>query len=140
MGPMNNLLLIQLLLLALTLTPTASVHAEVIDYSWWDRHYETSGLFTYVAGGYSRSARLPDADPIQVGVNDPSFKTNRDVARILVMPPGSVVVDPNAFTSRAQSDFGKNHAQTRTITSGFAESEDRQFYDGRSHSMIAESI
>ncbi len=131
---------LQLLLLALALAPHAPVRAEVIDFSWWDRHYETPGLFTYVAGGYSRDARLPEELPIQVVVNDSSFKTNRDVARILVVPPGSDVVDPNALTARAQSDFGQNHAETRTFTSGFAESDDRQFYDSRSHSMNAESI
>ncbi len=130
----------QLLLLALVLMSHAPARAEIIDFSWWDRHYETPGLFTYVAGGYSRDARLPDEPPIQMVVNDSSFKTNRDLARILVVPPGSDVVDPNALTARAQTEFGQNHAETRTFTSGFAESDDRQFYDSRSHSMHADSI
>jgi hypothetical protein len=137
---MNNLRLNQLLLLVLAMVPHAPVRAEVIDFSWWDRHYETPGMFSYATGGYTRDARLPDEPPIQVVVNDSSFKTNRDVARILVLPPGSVVVDPDALTSRAQSDFGQNHAETRTFVSGFGESEDRQYYDSRSHSMNAESI
>jgi len=132
--------LFQLLLLALALTSHTSVRAEVIDFSWWNPHYATPGLFSDVRGGYSRDARYPDEPPLQVVVNDSSTKTNRDVARILVVPPGSVIVDPNALTARAQSDFGQNHAETRTFTSGFAESNDRQFYDSRSHSMHAESI
>ncbi len=130
----------QLLLLALAFPPHALVTAEVIDYSWWDPHYATPGMFSYVAGGYTRDARLPEELPLQVVVNDSSIKTNSDVARILVVPPGSDVVDPDALTARAQSDFGQNHAETRTFTSGFAESEDRQFYDSRSHSMRADSI
>lgn len=128
------------MLLALVLTPHAPVRADIIGYSWWDPHYATPGLFSYAAGGYSRDVRLPDEPPLQVVVSDSSFKTNRDVARILVVPPGSDVVDPNALTARAQSDFGQNHAETRTFTTGFAESNDRQFYDSRSHSMQAESI
>lgn len=132
--------LFQLLLLALALTPRTSVRAEVIDFSWWDPHYRTPGLFSDVRGGYTRDARYPDEPPIQELTTESSTKTNRDVARILVMPPGSVVVDPNSFTARAQSDFGQNHAETRTMTSGFAESDDRQFYDNRNHTMHAESI
>jgi len=130
----------QLLLLALVLTPHALVQAEVIDFSWWDPNYATPGLLSDVRGGYSREVRLPDEPPIQVVVSDFSTKTNSDVARILVVPPGSDVVDPDALTARAQSDFGQNHAETRTFTTGFAESEDRQFYDNRSHEMHAESI
>lgn len=130
----------QLLLLALTLAPHTSVRAEVIDFSWWNPHYATPGVFSDVRGGYTRDARLPDEPPIQVLATDSSTKTNRDVARILVVPPGSSIVDPDALTARARSDFGENHAETRTFTSGFAESDDRQFYDSRSHSMHAESI
>ena len=126
--------------LALALTLPAPGRADIIEFSWWDLHYETPGVFSYAAGGYARDARLPDELPIQVVINDSSFKTNRDVARILVVPPGTEVVDPNALTARAQSDFGQNHAETRTFTTGFAESDDRQFYDSRSHSMNAESI
>jgi hypothetical protein len=132
--------LFQLLLLTLALTAHTSVRAEVIDYSWWNPHYATPGVFSDVRGGYSRDARLPDEPPIQVVTSDSKTKTNSEVARILVMPPGSVVVDPNALTARAQSDFGQNHAETRTFTTGFAESEDRQYYDSRSHEMYAESI
>ena len=73
--------------------------------------------------------------------SDSDFTTNRNLASVFVVPPGSVVVGTNFhFTSRAQSDFGQNHAETRTIVSGFGESEDKQYYDSRSHSMIAESI
>ena len=132
--------LFQLLLLALVLTSHTSVRAEVIGFSWWDPNYATPGLLSDVRGGYSRDARLPDEPPIQVVVNDSSTKTNSDVARILVVPPGSVIVDPNALSARAQSDFGQNHAETRTFTTGFAESEDRQYYDSRSHEMHALSI
>ncbi len=107
----------------------------------WDALYQTPGLHSRSAGGYSRDARLPDESLIQVNVNDSNTKTNRDLASVFVVPPGSDVVGTNFhFTSRAQSDFGQNHAQTRTITSGFAESNDRMFYDSRSHSMLADSI
>src|SRR5687767_13429603 len=123
---MKPIRLLQLLLLALALTPHAPVRADIIDFSWWDRHYETPGVFSYAAGGYSRSARLPDEDSIQVVNSDSDFTTNRDVVSVFVVPRGSVVVGTNfLFISRAQSDFGQNHAQTRTITSGIAESEDR---------------
>lgn len=130
-----------LLFLALALTLPAPGRADIIDFSWWDPHFETPGVFSYAAGGYTRDARLPDEPPIQVVNSDSDFTTNRNLASVFVVPPGSVVVGTNfLFTSRAQSDFGQNHAQTRTITTGFGESEDRQYYDSRSHSMIAESI
>jgi len=137
---MKMIRLFQLLLLALVLTPHAPARAELVFFSWWDPHYRTPGLFSDVRGGWTRDARLPDEPPIQVLATDFSTKTNRDVARILVVPPGSDVVDPDALTARAQSDFGQNHAETRTFTTGFAESNDRQFYDSRSHQMFAESI
>lgn len=130
----------QLLFLALALTSHAPVRAEVIDFSWWNPHYATPGLFSYAAGGYTRDARLPDEPPIQVVVNDSKYKTNSDVVRILVVPPGSDVVDPNALTARAQSDFGQNHAETRTFITGFGETQGGQYFDTRHHSMIAESI
>jgi hypothetical protein len=138
---MKPILLIQLLPIVLALTLPASVRAEIIDFSWWDTRYETPGLFSSAAGGYSRDARFPDEAPIQVVNSDSDFTTNRDVTSVFVVPPGTEVFSTNIhFTARAQSDFGKNHAQTRTLTTGFAESEDRQYFDSRSHSMIAESI
>jgi hypothetical protein len=138
--PMKLTRLFQLLFLALALTSHAPMRAEVIGFSWWDPNYTTPGLLSDVRGGYTRDARLPDEPPIQVVATDFSTKTNSDVARILVVPPGSAIVDPNALTARAQSDFGQNHAETRTFTTGFAESEDRQYYDSRSHEMHALSI
>lgn len=132
--------LFQLLLLTLVLTPHAPVRAELIFYSWWDARYEFFSLFSDASGGYTRDARLPDEPPIQVVASDSSTKTNRNVARILVVPPGSDVVDPDALTARAQTDFGQNHAETRTFVTGYGESEDRQYFDSRSHSMIAESF
>src|SRR5688572_31933262 len=96
--PMKFTQLFQLLLLTLALTAHTSVRAEVIDYSWWNPHYATPGVFSDVRGGYSRDARLPDEPPIQVVTSDSKTKTNSEVARILVMPPGSVIVDPNALT------------------------------------------
>lgn len=138
---MNLSRLSQLLFLALTLTPQAPLRAAVIDYSWWDPHFETPGVFSYAAGGYSRDARLPDEPLIQVVSNDSDFTTNRDVTSVFVVPPGTDVFGTNFhFTARAQSDFGQNHAETRTLTTGFAESDDRQYYDRRNHGMAAESI
>lgn len=130
----------QLLLLALVLTPHAPVCAELVFFSWWNPHYRTPGLFSDVRGGYTRDARLPDEPPIQLVVSDAKTKTNSEVARILVLPPGSVVVDPDALTARAQSDFGQNRAETHTFVTGYGESEDRQYYDSRTHEMYAESI
>ena len=138
---MKPIRLIQLLLLALALTPHVAVRAAIIDFSWWDPRYANPGIFTSAAGGYSRDARFPDGEPpIQVVVNDSSTKTNGDVARILVVPPGSEVVDTNALTARAQTDFGRNHAETRTFATGSAFIGNGYYSDRRSHTGIAESI
>ena len=127
-------------LLALTSLPHAPARAEIIFFSWWDPHFETPGVFSDVRGGFTRDARLPDEDPIQVVNSDSSTKTNTDVASVRVFPPGSSVVDPDAFTARAQSDFWQNHAETRTIVTGFGESENKEYFDSRTHVMQAESI
>lgn len=138
---MNPIRLSPLLLLALALIPHATLRAELVFFSWWDLHYRNPGVYSYAAGGYTRDARLPNEPLIQVVSSDTRSTTNRDLTSVFVVPPGSAVVGTNFhFTARAQSDFGQNHAQTRTIVSGFGESTDRQFYDSRSHSMIAESI
>jgi hypothetical protein len=117
------------------------LRADLVFFSWWDARYATPGISSYSAGGYTRDARLPDEeDDIKIVASDSSTKTNSEVAIVRVFPPGSDIVDPNAFTARAQSDFGQNHAATRTIPTGFGESEDKQFFDSRSHEMAAESL
>jgi len=117
-----------------------SGRAEVVFFSWWDSRFANPGLYSDVRGGYSRDARLPDQEDIRDVNSHFSVKTNRELASILVVPPGSDVVGPDSFTARAQTDFGQNHAKTQTIPTGYGESDDREYFDVRHHEMYAESI
>jgi hypothetical protein len=130
----------QLFTLALMMLSIAPARAEFVSFSWWDERYATPGLYSDARGGYSRDAKLPDEPEIHIASNDTSVKTNREVARVLVVPPGSNVVGPDPFNARAQSDFGRNHAETQTFLTGFGETEDKKYSDVRSHAMYAESI
>ena len=137
---MKPIRLIQLLLLALTLTPYAPARAAGIDFSRWDYRFATPGLYSMAEGRYSREALLPDEDEIRIRSTDLSVRTNREVARVLVVPPGSDVVGTNAYTARAQTDFGQNHAEARTFVTGYGESDVEEYFDRRGHVSQTESL
>lgn len=126
--------------LSLFMASSLPASAEEVYFSWWDSRYALPGLYSAAAGGYSRDARLPDEPEIREIHNDSSTKTNGELARVLVLAPNSDVIGPDPYTARAQTDYGQNHAQTQTFLTGFGETEDRHYFDQRSHSMIAESI
>lgn len=130
---MKPILLIQLLPIVLALTLPASVRAEIIDFSWWDTRYETPGLFSSAAGGYSRDARFPDEAPSRwstvVAFHDEPGCHQRVCGASLERRSSA-----RTSTSRRarNATSGRTTSQTRTLTTGFAESEDRQYFDSRS--------
>lgn len=105
---MKPLRLFQLLLLALTLMPHAPARAAG---SMWYPAFSTPRLYSEARGQYEREAVLPDQADIDVDIDESSFRTNREVAQVLVVPPGSTVFGTNPHTARAYTDFGQNHAE-----------------------------
>ncbi len=123
---MKPLRLFQLFLLALVLTLHTPARAAG---SMWYPAFATPRLYSEAQGQYEREAVLPDRDDIDIDIDDLSVRTNREVAQVLVVPPGSLVVGTNPHTARAYTDFGQNHAEAYSFFDfeGYSESGPRYF-------------
>lgn len=134
---MKHLRLFQLLLLALTLMPHASALAAG---SKWYPVFATPRLYAEAQGQYEREAVLPDEDDIDINIDDYSYRTNREAAQVLVVPPGSTVFGTNPHTARAYTDFGQNHAEAYSFFDfeGYSE-EGPRYFDRRFSRSFANS-
>lgn len=123
---MKHLRLFPLLLLALTLMPHLPARAAG---SMWYSSFATPRLYSEARGQYEREAVLPDEADIEIDLDETSFRTNREVAQVLVVPPGSTVFGTNPHTARAYTDFGQNHAEAYSFFDfeGYSEVGPRYF-------------